>query len=272
MKIKGHRLHVGEERARFVKSPNKGGTLDPQYLIIHFTAGSSAEASINWLINSDARASAHLVIGRDGSITQLVAFNRAAWHAGASQWEGLRGLNQHSIGIELENAGRLERKGGQWCAWFGNAYPEDQVMTAVHANESSTSGWHVYTPAQIEATRRVSQVLVAKYRLNGVAGHDEISPGRKVDPGPAFPMGSFRAHLFGRSEETYPRYRTVTALNIRTGPGTGHERLPESPLSSGTQVEVLAESGTWRYVEIMNREGEVVGWVHGGYLERVGRS
>ncbi len=273
MKIRRHRLDASGERVRFAQSPNTSGILDPQYLIIHFTAGSSAAASISWLINRDARASAHLVIGRDGSITQLVAFNRVAWHAGASQWEGLTGLNQYSIGIELDNAGRLERKGGQWCAWFGNAYPQDQVMEAVHGNESTVSGWHVYTPEQIEAALSVSQALVAKYRLKGIAGHDEISPGRKVDPGPAFPMGSFRARLLGRSEDAYPHYRTITVLNIRTGPGTNHERLPESPLSRGAWLEVLDENGPWRYVALSGRDsaaGEVLGWVHGGYLQRAG--
>lgn len=271
MKVRRHRLYLGDEPVAFSRSPNTGGELTASYLIVHYTAGSSAEASVNWLTNPDARASAHLVIGRDGTITQLVAFNRVAWHAGASQWEGLRGLNQHSIGMELDNAGRLEQKGGEWCAWFGRAYGPDAVMHACHRNESVTCGWHVYPPAQIETARRVAEVLIAKYRLKGIAGHDEISPGRKVDPGPAFPMGSFRDHLFGRGEQTHPIYRTLTGLNIRTGPGTGYAPLPEGPLPKHARVELHEERGRWYYVarcDHSDTEPEVVGWVHSAYLAR----
>jgi len=67
----------------FQESPNKSGTLTPEYLVMHYTAGSSASSSINWLCNPDARASAHLVIGRDGDITQLVRWcDPAAARAG----------------------------------------------------------------------------------------------------------------------------------------------------------------------------------------------
>ena len=115
----------------FVRSPNQGGALTPRYLIMHYTAGASAESSIRHLTKSGAGASAHLVIGRDGAVTQLVAFNKVAWHAGASRWQGLTGLNKRSIGIELDNAGPLEDGSGVWRSWFKRVYPDEEVVVAV---------------------------------------------------------------------------------------------------------------------------------------------
>jgi N-acetylmuramoyl-L-alanine amidase len=277
MQIVSHRLHTPEgEPIPFVATPNQGGSLTPRYLVMHYTAGTGAKASINWLANSAARASAHLVIGLDGTVTQLVPFDRVAWHAGPSRWDGLSGLNAHSIGIELDNAGRLERKGGRWCAWFGTALPDEEVMVGTHKHESRECGWHLYPAVQLDAALRVAEALVAAYELRDVVGHEDISPGRKTDPGPAFPMGSFRAHLLGRAEDALPVFRTRTALNIRIGPGTGNECLQGSPLPAGTRLEVLEEKGDWRFVNVMESggtdsgtQGDVQGWVHGGFVERV---
>ncbi|MEX2570993.1 MAG: N-acetylmuramoyl-L-alanine amidase [Gemmatimonadota bacterium] len=273
MKVLRHRLQTDDgEAVSFRRSPNVGGALDPKYLVMHYTAGRSAADSIAWLTNSEARASAHLVIGRDGSITQLVAFDRVAWHAGASSWEGVVGLNGHSIGIELDNAGRLTRQGGRWRAWFGDTYPDDEVMEAVHKHESEPSGWHTYTPEQLDAALHVSRTIVSKYGLRDIIGHDDISPHRKSDPGPAFPMANFRARIFGRLEDELPLYETTVALNIRTGPGTHFDKLPASPLPTGTSLDVLGAEGTWRLVDVVDPtdgEPDIQGWVHGGYLRRV---
>ena len=108
MKIDNHRLIADNgQPVRYVETPNHGGVMTPEYLVMHYTAGSSAESAVAWLCNPEAKASAHLVIGRDGSITQLAAFNRSAWHAGQSRWAGRNSLNAFSIGIELDNAGKL---------------------------------------------------------------------------------------------------------------------------------------------------------------------
>jgi N-acetylmuramoyl-L-alanine amidase len=275
MKISRHRLHQGaSDPVPFLSTPNTGGALEPRYLVIHFTAGRSAKDSVAWLARRVAKASAHLVIGRDGKVTQLVPFDRVAWHAGASRWDGLVGLNRYSIGIELDNAGRLERKGEKWCAWFGDSYPDDEVMVATHKHESKPSGWHVYPPAQIDATLEAAQAIVEKYGVKDILGHEDISPGRKCDPGPAFPLGNFRSRLIGRAEDRPPLFRTTTALNIRTGPGTEHVTITVSPLPAETLLEVVDERGTWRLVNVLDAAGEasdVQGWVHGAFLRRVER-
>jgi len=98
--------------------------------------------------------SAHVLIRRDGGVVQFVPFTRRAWHAGESVFRGQRRCNDFAVGIELEG--------------------EDTSP---------------YTDNQYETLAAVTNALFAAYpRLNTrcIAGHCDVSPGRKSDPGPAF--------------------------------------------------------------------------------------
>lgn len=272
MKILRHRLHHEDGTPyAFERSPNQGGELEHEYLVMHYTAGKNSAQSVSWLTNSESRASAHLVIGREGDITQLVGFDRVAWHAGQSEWAGRTHLNGCSIGIELDNAGRLSRVGeNRWQAWFGAEYPAAEVMEAVHKNETAPAGWHLYTEAQLDAAVRVASLLVNHYGLKDILGHDDIAPGRKSDPGPAFPMASFHARVMGRQDEHPLAYATSTYLNIRSGPGAQYDKLMETPLPPGTMVDILRSESSWRFVDVLDQPAEnhdLQGWVHGRYLE-----
>lgn len=204
MKLIQHKLHADDDTPiDFRPSSNHGGKLRAQFLVMHYTAGRSADASARWLCNPRAKASAHVVIGRDGKVIQLVPFNTVAWHAGASRWKvGTRtlvGMNKHSIGIELDNPGRLVRQGnGYRSLALGTEYSDSEVIVATHKHEREPTGWPVYPTAQLEAAFEVASLLAEHYSLKDVIGHDDIAPARKRDPGPAFPMESFRTRLFGR--------------------------------------------------------------------------
>lgn len=201
MKINNHLLvGEGEEPISFQKSPNQSGGISPLYLIMHYTAGPTLDGAVNWFLQTNAQASAHVVIGRDGTIVQMVAFNKKAWHAGKSSWGNLEGMNQYAIGIELVNAGKLRRRAdGKWVNWANNVIPEDEVSLATHPSENVESGWHEYPQAQIDAAVRVASVLHAAYHFTDILGHEDVSPGRKADPGPLFPMNSFRSIVLGRA-------------------------------------------------------------------------
>lgn len=273
MKILNHRLvHLDGMAVPYDPSPNHGGAMQPEYLVIHYTAGSTLEGSIAWFKNRDAKASAHLVIGRDGRVIQMVPFNRVAWHAGQSVWAGRSGLNAFSIGIELDNAGRLERAGSRWVSPVSKrSYADDDVLVAPHRNDrpgSPPSGWHEYTEAQMEATMKVAQLLMHHYRLAAILGHDDIAPGRKSDPGPAFPMASFRSRLLGRRDDAREIHAATTALNIRRGPGTEHAVLPGSPLAAGTRVAVNEKQAVWWHVDVLDAKSDELaeGWVHSRFL------
>ena len=106
------------------------------------------------------RVSAHFLIRRRGELLQFVACADRAWHAGASAWRGRPGCNDYSIGIELEGA-------------------DDRA----------------YTAAQYLRLARLVRLLRHRYPLRDIAGHNDVAPGRKTDPGPAFDWGRLRGLL-----------------------------------------------------------------------------
>ena len=98
--------------------------------------------------------SSHLLIRRDGSLTQYVAFHQRAWHAGQSRFQGRPRCNDFSIGIELEGTDALP-------------YSDRQYARLAAAVRALRDAYPAITDARI-------------------VGHADIAPGRKTDPGPAF--------------------------------------------------------------------------------------
>lgn len=256
----------------FVVTPNKGNAFAtgfPKYLVMHYTAATTAQSTISWFANKLANASAHLLIGRDGSITQFAPFNVITWHAGESQWNGLIGLNKYAIGIEMVNGGRLQKTLGNWiCSVDKRKVPGNEVIIAKHKNEQTESGWQVYTEKQIEVATEIASLFIKTYSLSDVVGHEDIAPFRKTDPGPAFPMSSFRAKVMGRKETTLNIYTTTTQVNIRSGAGTQFGQLSE-PLPAGTKVLLLKREGNWSFVEVVQKVhglNDLEGWVFSKFL------
>lgn len=132
--------------------------------IDHLFAGDlRPEAHPSFRDTSALRVSAHAVIRRDGGITQYVPFGLRAWHAGQSEYKGRSGCNDFSIGIELEGT---------------DAAP--------------------YADAQYDSLAALITALLATYPTlapERIAGHSDIAPGRKTDPGPAFDWARLRALL-----------------------------------------------------------------------------
>jgi AmpD protein len=96
--------------------------------------------------------SAHLLIRRDGECVQFVPFNKRAWHAGVSNFQGRENCNDFSIGIELEGSETL-----------------------------------AYTEAQYEKLNEIIAALFETYpTLENITGHSDIAPKRKTDPGASF--------------------------------------------------------------------------------------
>jgi len=264
MKISNHWL----QGAGRVETPNRSGPIEPRYLIFHFTAGLSAKQSIEWLCNPNSQASAHLVLGRDGSLTQLAPFNVKTWHAGVSHWEGLTGLNSHSIGVEMDNAGRLNKVGSVYRAWFQAEYPEEDVICAKHKFEPELSFWHTYSAAQVEAAMELALTLVRAYGLKDILGHEDIAPGRKSDPGPAFPLANIRSRAFGRLDEADKVFEVIAdSLNIRRGPGIEHEAVT-SALLRGSRVVLIEQRDRWSKVDVTGTN-DIEGWVYNKFLVEI---
>lgn len=108
----------------------------------------------------DFKVSAHFFIRRDGEIIQFVPCSKRAWHAGKSAWQGKTRCNDFSIGVELEG-----------------------------------SDTQPFTGAQYTALVALTLALRKTYPLADIAGHADIAPGRKTDPGPHFDWDGYRAAL-----------------------------------------------------------------------------
>lgn len=176
-------------------SPDCGGSISPELVVIHYTGAGGAEGSIAWLTKrDDVYVSAHVVIGRDGSVTQLVPFGVKAYHAGESFWRGRRYANGFSVGIELANYGLLESRDG--ACWSRTLTPvavgAEWVRWARHRNGGPDSPWEKYRPEQLQSALRVCKALLGTYPIADLLGHDDVAPGRKIDPGPLFPLNLFR--------------------------------------------------------------------------------
>jgi AmpD protein len=104
------------------------------------------------------RVSSHFLVRRDGEVVQYVPCELRAWHAGQSSWKGRERCNDFSIGIELEGA--------------------DDVPFSEH---------------QYASLGTLTRAIFEKYGELDIAGHSDIAPGRKTDPGPFFDWPRFRA-------------------------------------------------------------------------------
>lgn len=114
---------------------------------------------------ADLRVSSHLCIRRDGEVTQYVKFTERAWHAGQSSYDGREACNDFSIGVELEGTDTL-------------AYDDLQYQSLAHVVAALCAAYPRLTPTRM-------------------AGHSDIAPGRKTDPGPAFDWPHARRLIAG---------------------------------------------------------------------------
>jgi N-acetylmuramoyl-L-alanine amidase len=273
MSYKIHQHLLQNTNVDFVKSTNIGSKFKPQNLdtiVIHYTAGSNRLSSVKTLSNPSKKVSAHLVIGRDNKITQLVPFDTVAWHAGESAHNGRVGLNNYSIGIEIDNAGVLDKSGENFFSWFGKQYDSSEVFEGIHRNETKLKYWHRYLEWQISEVQEICELLVKEYNIKYILGHEEISPKRKIDPGPAFPLDKLRDKIFNAdrdSDKDEPVQQitsgkvTVSSLNIRKEADPESEKVANA-LPQGTKVEILEEKDGWYKVKT-----ELIGWVSAKYVK-----
>lgn len=264
LKIENHRLSGPGVRQQ--ATPNTGGTLKPRFVVLHYTAGRDTDSTVRSLCTRkpQGNASAHIVLGRDGRIVQLAPFNVVTWHAGVSNWAG---LNPFAIGIEMDNAGLLHREGDRCVAWFGTPYPDSEVLVAEHKHGGGVRPWHAYSEAQIARALELCEALAAHYGIEDILGHEDIARGRKVDPGPAFPLNAVRSRALGRGADVLPRLVVDAAsVNIRGGPGAEHPKVAPA-LKRGTELILLEAQDRWSRVAVVGVT-DLEGWVCNDFVAR----
>jgi N-acetyl-anhydromuramoyl-L-alanine amidase len=128
-----------------------------------FTGDLPADAHPFFAGVAGSRVSAHVLVRRDGTLVQYVPFERRAWHAGVSHYQGRSGCNDFSIGIEVEGTDEDPYEAAQYTA----------LAALIHA--------------LLEAYPTLT--------LERIAGHSDVAPGRKSDPGSSFDWARLKAML-----------------------------------------------------------------------------
>ena len=137
-------------------------------LVLHYTGMATGAEALARLTDPETEVSAHYLIEEDGRVFRLVDEARRAWHAGASSWRRVRGVNACSIGIELVNPGH---------DWGYRPFPEAQ-MAALEALALDILARHPIPP-------------------RNVVGHSDVAPTRKRDPGELFDWRRLAANGIG---------------------------------------------------------------------------
>lgn len=151
------------------------------YLILHYTASTTAKSAHNTFLDPTTKVSWHLTVDVDGTISQLYDFRKITWHAGLSKWGNIDGMNKVSIGIEIVNPGVLVATQGVYKTWTGQTIAKENIFI-----DNNKIAWAKFPQVQIDAVRALCKVIVPQYKIKEILGHNEISPGRKSDPGSAF--------------------------------------------------------------------------------------
>lgn len=154
----------------------------PQGAIVHFTAGrdeteQEALDSYDWGCDNGY---VFFMIGPTGKLYQGFPLSRGGAHAGSSSYPGLgNNVSTKLVGIEIACAGQLDK----WnTSWFRKQYPKEQVR----------NGFKKYTPEQEETLIKLLVWLKKNnpnvFNIDYILGHNEVSPGRKPDPGHSLSM------------------------------------------------------------------------------------
>jgi N-acetyl-anhydromuramyl-L-alanine amidase AmpD len=164
----------------------KGRRKNIDTVVIHFTASGTLRGTKSWFENPNSKCSAHYVIGRDGTILQMVRESDTAWH--------VRGHNSNSIGIELVNWGNLDLIDGIYRCWPDRWRRIYEVANFGQPKRIDDWWWAPYPQVQIDACVKLVQEIRTRYGIpkNQIMAHSFLDPERKLDPGPLFPMNELR--------------------------------------------------------------------------------
>lgn len=270
----------------FKQAQHQRGAIKPQLIILHDTASRLEHGNAaRYLQNNAAKVSIHFVVERDGSIEQQVPVNRGANHAGTSEYHGQKNCNDFSIGIEIVNVGRMDFAGeGKSRAWFGTIF--DNAKESIRRVSTPPHGdhwWMPYTEEQITAVLDICQGLVSYIpTIMDIQPHWYVSPGRKTDTNPLFPLDEVRSQVFGRrdvmalvadgltdvrAEEPYGWVKTNTPngnLNLRKWPSFNPNIISTIPHGTTLPVERTGTFGGREWAKV-HFDG-MSGWVVKKYL------
>lgn len=197
---------------------SNGRSITPTVIVIHY----GVTRTLSGLVTAQRARGfwAHLSIS-DNRILQELSLEQMGSHAGLSVWKGRTSVNAFSIGIEINNMGPAISDGhGGFVGVDGRAISAANVVEA-HMPGVSYAHWEKYSNATVESVRSVCLALTKHYDISDIVGHSDISPGRKIDPGPAFPLNELRTYcgfapLAGHATPASNKAMPLVGLGVAT--------------------------------------------------------
>ena len=176
-------LSIGCSSTNYIEIESKNYDTRVKYIVLHFTSEDINESLRLLTANSSRSVSSHYLISdRQQSqnsskpkVYKLVDEEFRAWHAGSSFWDGERGINDNSIGIEIVN----ESKCSVPVVYLEN-----------YSDINTKCKFEIYPEEQIEELIKLIKSIKKRHpkiKSKNIIGHSDIAPKRKIDPGPLFP-------------------------------------------------------------------------------------
>jgi len=195
---------------------------------------------------------AHLLIDRDGLVTQFIPFNKKISLPVEGSWEGAKDLTSKSIVIMFENLGRLDKQGEHFTNTLGTIVETTDVFTGIHQNEESLSYWQKFTHSQIQIAEKIIRCLTSAYQVKYILGYEEVCPGLQTDPGPAFPLEIMRRKIM--KENSVDRSDANQIINIAEQVDLSsiinNQNLEGEEKKDAKIVNIRRKSGGWYKVNI----------------------
>ena len=174
----------------------------PQGAVVHYTAGRT-RATTKYSAEDIRRFSAtsacrnqkftYFLIDIWGNVFQFFPLNEWGYHAGESKWPTVKGkVSDEFVGIEVMNAGKLKPTMNGYKSWFNVTYPEEDVRHSEGIENIQKGTYLKFSQEQEDALMKLLLWLEENsngiFEFQNVVGHDEVSPGRKSDPGASLSM------------------------------------------------------------------------------------
>ena len=166
----------------------------PRGAVVHYTAGAHPGNLDSGFVNGYC----YLLIDAFGVVHQAHPLNEWGWHAGKSSYAGLNGgVSDDLVGIEIACAGIVDKVGDKFKAWFHRRpqqyFDANEVRYSDGLDNQKKGYYHKYTLQQENALYDLLVWMkendpIGCFSFDLVLGHDEVSPGRKVDPGASLSM------------------------------------------------------------------------------------